>query len=76
MSGMCKSSEIIKTRAFGIRIGAFFGKCSRTGLELGVCYKILTANSSSNFRPGSTINGCGEILKWNDKNKRSASLVL
>ncbi len=76
MSGACKSLDSIKGYADGARIDAFFGKRSRKRLELGVCYKILTANSGSNFRSGSTINGCGAILKWNDKNKRTASLVL
>lgn len=75
MSGSCKSSDAVKTRAVGTRMEALFGNWSRKRLEVGVCYKIRTANSGSNFRSSATINGCGEILKWNDKNKRSASLA-
>jgi hypothetical protein len=75
MSRARKSLDSIKGYVDGARIDAFFRKRSRKQLELGVCYKLLTANSGSNFRSGLTINGCGEILKWNDENKRSASLV-
>ena len=76
MSGSCNSSDSNKDCAEVSRMGAFFGKRSRNRLKLGVCYKILTGNSGSDFSSDSTINGCGEILKWKAKNKRSASLFL
>lgn len=76
MSGTCKSLQRIKSCADGPRTEAYSGRRPRERLGHGGCYKILTANSGNNFSFSSTAKGCGEILNWNNRNKRSASLVL
>ncbi len=76
MSGSCKSSDGIKECAEVARVDALLGNWSRTRLKLGVCYKLLAADSGSNFKLRSTSNGRGEFLKWDERNKRLASLFL
>jgi hypothetical protein len=71
MSGACKSLDSIKAYADGARIDVFVGKRPRNGLELVECYKILAANSGTNFRSRLTIDDCGGILRRNYDNKAS-----
>ncbi len=52
------------------------GRRSRKGLEYAACYKILAANPFRNFRFVRRRLAAAEFLKWNDRNKRPASLVL
>ena len=58
----------VRTGAVGPRMETPVAKRPRKRFERGVCYKILNANSGTNFRFSSMSFGCGGILTRNYEN--------